>query len=174
MANRQVQVDLMFNANTQQAKQQLNDLKGSLDSLSRQSSFDLPMGKQLNQAQADVAKLQTALERATDSAGKLDIGKFYNQLKQMDLTSAQVKKSLESLGPAGAKSFQQLTVSITNAQVETRKLGGLIKDFSTTLKNTLKWQVSSSVLNSLTGVIQSAIGYSKDLNKSFSFRPKIQ
>jgi hypothetical protein len=32
----------------------------------------------------------------------------------------------------------------------------------------LKWQISSSILNSLTGVMQSAVGYAKDLNASLN------
>jgi hypothetical protein len=32
-------------------------------------------------------------------------------------------------------------------------------EFGTTLKNTLKWQISSSILHGLSGAIQSAYGY---------------
>ena len=166
--NERINIDLMFNANIGQAKQQLQELKTSLDSLSKQSSFDLPIGNQLNVARANVSKLQVALEKATDSAGNLDISKFYNQMKQFGLTTGQVRKELEAMGPGGAKAFQQLAISISNAEIPVRKLNGLVKDFGVTLKNTLKWQISATALNSITSILQNAIRYSKDLNSSLN------
>jgi hypothetical protein len=37
-----------------------------------------------------------------------------------------------------------------------------------TMKNTAKWQLSSSVLHGFMGAVQGAYGYAKDLNKSLN------
>jgi hypothetical protein len=38
----------------------------------------------------------------------------------------------------------------------------------TTLKNTARWQISSSILHGFMGAIQSAFGYAQDLNESLN------
>jgi hypothetical protein len=38
----------------------------------------------------------------------------------------------------------------------------------TTLKNTARWQISSSILHGFMGSVQSAYGYAQDLNKSLN------
>jgi hypothetical protein len=43
-----------------------------------------------------------------------------------------------------------------------------MKEFAVTMKNTVKWQLSSSMLHGFMGAIQSAYGYAQDLNKSLT------
>jgi predicted acetyltransferase len=38
----------------------------------------------------------------------------------------------------------------------------------TSLKNTARWQISSSVLHGFTGALYSAYGYAEDLNESLN------
>ena len=38
----------------------------------------------------------------------------------------------------------------------------------TVLKNTIKWQISSSAIHSFMGAVQSAYGYAQDLNESLN------
>jgi hypothetical protein len=38
----------------------------------------------------------------------------------------------------------------------------------TTLKNTARWQISSSILHGFMGAIQGAYGYAQDLNRSLN------
>jgi len=44
----------------------------------------------------------------------------------------------------------------------------LLSSFLVTLKNTAKWQLSSTMLHGLISGIQSAINYTKDLDKSLN------
>ena len=39
---------------------------------------------------------------------------------------------------------------------------------ATTLKNTARWQISSSILHGFMGSLQKAYGYAQDLNKSLN------
>jgi hypothetical protein len=43
-----------------------------------------------------------------------------------------------------------------------------MQEFSTTLKNTARWQISSSILHGFMGTIQKAYGYAQDLNSSLN------
>jgi hypothetical protein len=44
----------------------------------------------------------------------------------------------------------------------------MLDEFVTTLKNTARWQVSSSILHGFMGAVQSAYGYAQDLNESLT------
>jgi hypothetical protein len=49
-----------------------------------------------------------------------------------------------------------------------RRSGGLLTEFWTTLKNTARWQISSSILHGFMGAVQGAYSYAQDLNKSLN------
>ncbi|MBQ7820065.1 MAG: hypothetical protein IJ341_10260 [Bacteroidales bacterium] len=49
-----------------------------------------------------------------------------------------------------------------------RRSSALLASIGTTLKNTLKWQLSSSMLHGFIGAVQSAYGYTQDLNESLN------
>jgi hypothetical protein len=61
-----------------------------------------------------------------------------------------------------------LANSINQASIPLRRSSNLLTEFATTLKNTARWQISSSILHGFMGSIQSAFGYAKDLNKSLN------
>jgi hypothetical protein len=53
-----------------------------------------------------------------------------------------------NLGPEGYRTFNQLATSISNAEIPLRKMNTLVEKFTTTLMNTLRWQISATLLNS--------------------------
>jgi len=55
-----------------------------------------------------------------------------------------------------------------NAQVPINTVNTKMKEFAVTLRNTAKWQISSSLLHGFMGAIQSAYGYAQDLNESLN------
>jgi len=48
------------------------------------------------------------------------------------------------------------------------KANNRLTEFLGTLKNTARWQISSSILHGFMGSVQQAIGYAKDLNESLT------
>jgi hypothetical protein len=62
----------------------------------------------------------------------------------------------------------QLTQAIVQSEVPLRRTNTLVKEFATTLANTARWQLSSSVLHGFMGALQSAYGYAQDLNESLN------
>jgi hypothetical protein len=55
------------------------------------------------------------------------------------------------LGPEGEKAFANLATSITQAELPLRRTNSLLKEFGTTLANTARWQISSSILHGFMG-----------------------
>lgn len=168
------QVNLQFNANTTHAKTQLQDLQTTLDAIIKESvagvsKGDFNLTKRLNEAQIAASKLQTILAQTTNvKTGKMDLTRFSQSLKQSNLDLKKIQNSLLELGPSGQKAFMSLAQSIVEADVPLKRTNLLISELWTTLKNTARWQISSSALHAFMGTIQSAYGYAKDLNESLN------
>ena len=166
------QVVLAFTADTEQAKKQLRDLKGQLDYLIQGkglSSKSLGLTQEIQNATNDTIKLKNALIEATNtSTGKLDLTKFSHSLREADLSIDQIKNSLLELGPSGAQTFTNLATSITQAEAPLVRMNSKIREIGTSLANTARWQLSSSILHGFMGAIQGAYGYAQDLNESLN------
>ena len=102
------------------------------------------------------------------STGSLDLGKFNQSLKSSGKQLSDYANQLKNLGPEGQQAFSQLARSITLAEVPLKRSSKLLSEFATTLKNTVRWQISSSILHGFMGTIQSAYGYAQDLNESLN------
>jgi hypothetical protein len=58
--------------------------------------------------------------------------------------------------------------AIINAEVPLKRTNSVLKEFKTSLVNTARWQLSSSMLHGFMGAVQSAYGYAQDLNESLN------
>lgn len=166
------QVNLQFTADSKQAQQQLQDLQNQLNNLmanSIKTDASLGISKDIQGAIQLTAQLKTQLQQATDvNTGKLDLSKFNQTLKQGGVSLKEYQKSLSLLGPEGEKAFANLATSITQAELPLRRTNSLLKEFGTTLANTARWQISSSILHGFMGSLQTAYGYAQDLNESLN------
>jgi hypothetical protein len=61
-----------------------------------------------------------------------------------------------------------LANSVAQAEIPIRRSNALLTQMGTTLMNTARWQLSSSILHGFMGAIQGAYGYAKDLNESLN------
>jgi hypothetical protein len=57
------------------------------------------------------------------------------------------------LGPAGEKAFADLTRSITMADVPLKRSSQLLDNLWTTMKNTARWQLTSSAMHGFMGAV---------------------
>ena len=168
---KQLNVNLAFTADTRQAKAQIADLQTSLSQLmtnSKMNGKSLGLSSELSKATAQVAELKTLLSASTSATGQLDLSKFNNNLKLSGKTIQDYAKTLDSLGPRGREAFSQLASAITTAEVSFRKANSVLSEMWTTMKNTVRWQLTSSALHSFIGGLQQAYGYAKDLNKALT------
>ena len=162
-------VSLDFSANT-------SKLRGDLDSLQRQLSNILttPTKKfaltdEVKGAVNAVAELKVHLQAATNvNTGKLDFSKLNHSLKQSGTTLSEYGQKLRSLGPQGQQAFQTLAQAIAAAEVPLKRSSKLLDGLWESLKNTVQWKISSSVLEGFTGAIKNAYNYSQKLNSSLN------
>ena len=156
--NHQIKMSLMFDANTSKAKASLKDLQASLNNLTNGiAEGDFPMTGQIKEAYMAAEKLKTVLNSAVDmSTGKFDITKFNAQLKQSGLSAAELGKKFAGAGAAGAQAFASLASAIANAEMPMKRVSALVANMAKSLKQTLQWQISSSVIQGFTGALSSA------------------
>ena len=167
---KQLNVNLAFTADTSRVKQDLEQLQNLLNRLTTNSAQKSPLGitNEIKTAISDVSKLQAALQKATTTTGTLNLSKFKQELNQAGLTADKISTQLIALGPEGARAFSQLTQSIMTAEIPLKQTSTLLTNFATTLKNTARWQLSSSILHGFMGSIQTAYTYAQNLNKSLN------
>lgn len=168
---KQLNVNLAFTADSRAAKAQIQDLQNSLTKLvnvTANTTSNFGLTKDLNEAIVRANELKIILEKSTNASGFLDLGTFNSELKKSGLKLSDYANSLNSLGVEGQQAFANIAMSVTQAGVPLKKTNALLNEFTTTLKNTARWQISSSILHGFMGAIQSAHGYAQDLNASLN------
>lgn len=171
---KQISVNLAFTADTNQARQQLNQLKNDLVNLTTSTTAltggkNLGITTELSKASAQAAQLKIQLESATNAVtGRLDLTKFNQSLKQSGMSVEQYKNALTQLGPAGRQAFQGLATAVSQAEVPLFRVNAVLNKMGQTLKNTVRWQISASLITGFIGAIQKAYNYAEDLNRSLN------
>lgn len=171
--SKQLNVSLAFTANTSEAIAQIKNLQKELNNISMgkfgANSPIKSLTPEIQTAMKAASQLQAALEGAVNvQTGKLDLGKFSQSLHANQMKLSDYARQLSALGPTGNKAFLQLANSISQAEMPLMRSNGLLKQLGTTLANTARWQLSSSLLHGFIGSVQKAYGYSKDLNESLN------
>lgn len=168
--NQQYNVDLNFKANVKEAEGNIRKLQQSLASI---ANMRAPAGLQLNtdmqKAVSSAKELQYHMANAFNTkTGNLDLSKLNSSLKASGQSLSSLTNGLLKAGLQGEEAFMNLQRSITTSNIQLTQTRGLVNELWVTLKNTAKWQLSSSVLHGFMGAIQSAYGYAQDLNESLN------
>lgn len=168
---KQLNVNLAFTADTGRAKAQLQDLQNQLTKIINTPTAGLSQDlvKDINQASYAAAELKVHLDQAMNQrTGSLDFSKLSQSLKQNNISLSEYAEKIRSIGPEGQKAFTMLAQSIASAEVPIRRSNALLSELWVTMKNTVRWQLTSSMLHGFMGAVQSAVGYAKDLNESLN------
>lgn len=147
-----------FEASINAALSKLNQLGTSArltDELKSASQAALELSGHLNKA----------LNKET---GKLDLTVFNQSIASSGQTLESYATSLMSLGPAGEQAFLKVATAITQSELPLRRTNKLFDQLWTTMKNTMRWQLTSSVLHGFVGALEQAYGYTKDLDRSLN------
>lgn len=166
---KQLNVDLRFNADTQAAKRSINQLATELEKLSKPHKIEGISSESLKAASKAAQELQGHLQNAVNvNTGKLDLSKFSQSLSRSNTDIQSLALNLSRAGSQGQQAFASLVRNINMADKSMVGLGAKMTDFATTLKNTARWQISSSILHGFMGTISSALGYAERLNTSLN------
>ena len=166
---KQLNVDLNFTANTSQAKQQIMELQTALSKVTMNGNALGVDSTKMKEASAAAKELSIHLNNAFNAqTGKLDLSKLDRSLKNSSTNVTELSSKLLSAGSQGQQAFVKLAQSVAAADRPVVTLGTKLNGLFTTLKNTARWQLSSSVLHGFIGAYQQAMGYVKDLNESLT------
>lgn len=135
--------------------------------LNKLNSVNLSTG--LNEANKAAVSLAGNLRRAINpETGKLDLANFNNNLKQSGETLNSYYQKLVQLGPAGEQAFLSVARSVTEAELPLKRSSKLLNELWITMKNTMRWQLTSSALHGFVGSLEQAYGYAKNLDRSLN------
>lgn len=168
---KQLNVNLAFTADTKAAQAQLKQLQQQLDAVMQPKNLDTSQGftAEIQKGIAAASELKVKLMDATNvNTGKLDLTKFSQSLQKSNRQLEDYANDLAALGPQGSEAFLSLARAISNAETPFLRLSNRANEFLTTLKNTARWQISSSLLHGFMGTLQHAYGYAQDLNESLN------
>lgn len=164
MADVSRRVSLIFEADTSVAKNSINELVKSLQSIQSKPT-DLVNTDSIKTASKAALELQEHLRKAVNvDTGKLDLSRFVTSLNSSKKTLEDYRIALNRIGPEGNRAFIQLAHNINNSETSTVRLNKTMQNFLTTLKNTVKWQISSNITHGLESTISHAYNYAKQLD----------
>lgn len=106
---------------------------------------------------------------------QLDLSKLNNSIKSSYGSVDKLKASFEAASKAGGESgsaaataYNKFASSVLNTNLQIKQTNKLLDEMATTMANTIKWGLTSSIFNKLTGTIQNAYSYTKNLDSSLN------
>lgn len=156
------------NADTSKFDVSLNQAFQSLQKLSTLNT-GTAITSDLKDAVLAAQALQQSLEGAINvNTGKLDLSKFAASLDKSKISLQEYADKLQAIGPIGEQAFLDVAAAVAKAEIPLKRSSKLLDSLWVTMKNTVRWQVTSSALNSFVGALQTAYGYSKSLDASLN------
>lgn len=156
-----------FTGDTSQLKASLNDAVKALQKLGTSSTTQMTQG--MREASKSALELANNLKTATNQeTGKLDLVTFNRNLANSKMTISDYAKQLSQLGPTGQQAFMKVAQAVTSAELPMRRTNKVLDELWTTMKNTARWQLTSSALHGFMGALNTCVGYSKALDKSLN------
>ena len=169
---KQLNISLAFQADTSQARAQIQGLINELNKISSVGVSSVNTEKltsEIIEAKMAAKDLGVMLEQSFNvDTGKLDLNKFNSSLKKSGMSLTDYGNKMAMLGTQGDQAFLKIAQSIVETEAPLKRSSGLLKEFGTTLANTARWQISSSILHGFMGSVQKAYGYAQDLNESLN------
>lgn len=169
MAENKQKFTYLISADTSEAKKQIADLQKSLDRVQKFNFDNFNIAPDLVKASRAAEELSSHLRAATNvNTGQLDLSKFNQSIRNSNSSLTDLISDLAQGGSAGQAAFEQMTAAIARTQVPLRQTNALIKEMVTSLKNTIKWELSSAAVHGLESALSGAVNYAKDLNTSLT------
>lgn len=152
-------------ADTSKLQTQLKTAFDNLNSVGNRVSL-APSIQEASRAALELGQnLQKAINPTT---GALDLTKFNSELKQNGISLEDYYIKLSRIGLEGQEAFMSVAQAITSAEMPLKRTNKLFDQLWVTMKNTMRWQLTSSALHGFVGTLEKAYGYAKDLNRSLN------
>lgn len=123
----------------------------------------------LNEIKKDAEALGRALQDSYNpKIDSINLNKFNKSLNESGTSIQKLGISFQKVGESGIQSFRNLSAELLTTKKEIKQTSKLLDSMATTFSNTVKWSISSSVLNTFTGSIQKAWSYAQKLDTSLN------
>ena len=169
MASNRTTYSIGFEVDANKAQQQINNLTKTLQSLTKQNKLNLGLDEEVRKATESAKVLQNTLSKALDiNTGKINFSTFTGELKKANTSISEIANNLAQAGVTGQAAFAQMSASLASSEVQIGKVNNAITRFGQTLKNTVKWEISSNIVHGIESALNNAISYAKDLNSTLN------
>jgi TP901 family phage tail tape measure protein len=173
MADRRIRFGIGFDVDDSALKQIKQSFK-EIQSLTPTEMIDYGKSKNLEEAKKDLAELQNSalqlqgvLDRSfSKDLGTVNIQKFNEEIKKVDI--AKIARDFNQAGPTGQQALARITSQAVVANTKVREVDETMKKLFVTLSNTIRWSISTTILQGFTGKFQEAWGYVKGLDKDLN------
>lgn len=168
----EIKYSVGFDVNTSQLTKAFDKIRDlSITDLKKISPHidDKQLNAELAKIRATVNTLESSFTKAFNpKLNMVNIKTFKNELAGSNTNLQQVYNTLKQTGEAGESAFRQLSTKMLDTNIKLKETSGLFKEMGTTLKNSIKWNIASSVVNTFSGKVQEAYGYVKSLDGSLN------
>lgn len=169
---------IRFNVDFDVRRQNLDNLKKSLEEIQKMttSQFSQQINKnlapkevmlQMREIKAAATQVQNALKNAFNTdLGVTNIARLGQELRNLNINN--IYNQFSKLGAVGNTAFRNLTTELVTSNVQLKETNNLLDSMAKTMGNTIKWSIASGAMNRLTGSVQEAYGYVKNLDNSLN------
>ena len=171
-ANIELKVGLGFGIDQSSYTKTLSDISHLRSVLSSGNADILNLdnfNSDLKEAYATADKLENVLRNSWNNRiGQLDMTQFNKNLTLAFGSVEKLKEGLSKGGDIGKTVFNDFSRDILHSNVQLKQTSKILDDLATSMGNTIKWGVTSSIFNKLTGAVQKAWDYSVQLDSSLN------
>lgn len=164
--------NIKFNIGFEVDKESLNKITQPLKKIqeeAKKASLTGNLTKELEESSNAAKKLETILNSAWNTKlNQLNLSKVNTEIKNSYGNIAKLKTALVQSGEAGRKAYESFATEILNTNLQIKKSSVLLDSMAQSMKNTIKWGITSSIFNTFTGEIQKAWNYTKRLDESLN------
>ena len=160
--------EIGFKADTTQLKKDVQSVLSTLQALSSRK-VDLGIDDSIREGARAALELQQHLGNAFNvDTGKINLSTLTKTFKESGISLQDYALKLQRLGPEGEKAFLQVAQAIVQAETPLKTTNKMMKELWVTMKNTIRWEITSSALHGFIGKLETAYGYAQDLNESLN------
>lgn len=173
MANntrKRIQYDVGFNTDTKQ----LDEVKKQLQEISKLTNTKFKQNgifstDEMQKIRSVATEVSNAINKAYNpKINSVNITKFNAELAKSNLTVKQIYDNFNKVGTTGQNAFRNLQTSLLTTNKELKQTHTFLDNIATTLSNTIKWNVASGAVNTLTAKISGAVSYVERLDSSLN------
>ena len=158
--------------------QKLKSLKAQLQGIQQLTPKDImattgqtfgQAANNLREVRARAAQVEQALRKAFNpKLNTTNIEKFKQELGLSGKSLRSLREQFSKIGPQGELAFSRIESKVLQFGNTTRQTHNILSKMGTTLVNSIKWTIASSLVNNFTSSIQQAWGFTKSLDNSLN------